>query len=318
LAGVGVAILVASPWYLTLWTAGRTDVLHEVLIRQNFQRFSNPWDHVAPFWYYVPYFFTDMAPWSFAALLAWKLPRETEDDRRLALLSGVWIVTIIAFFSLSKSKRDPYIVPTAPAAAVLAAEAGLAWIDGRLSPMRARMMSCLRWGFVVLFAVAAAALVLRIAPKYQGLKFVAYMLAGVLGVSAAGLATAPRRRAPAALAGAMAAFYLTVATVVLPALDEFKSARPFCAQVQALLRPGDVVASYNFWDWRAEYRYYLGRPIENLPGEMPLRAAWARPERVVLLVEGAQLDEARAVIGDRAPALSRAVGSQTVYVLTSR
>jgi hypothetical protein len=116
----------------------------------------------------------------------------------------------------------------------------------------------------------------------------------------------------------MAMIYLVAALFVMPAIDPFKSARPFCDRLAAILQPGDVVASYNFWAWRAENRYYLGRPIENLPGEAPLRSAWARSERVVLLVEGVQLEEARRVIGDGPPVLSRGVGSQTAYVFTNR
>ena len=318
LAGAAVALAVAAPWYVHLWSSGRTDVLHEALIRQNFQRFSNPWDHVAPFWYYVPYFLSDMAPWSFAALAGWNLPRESDDERRLARLSWLWIITIVAFFSLSKSKRDPYIVPTAPAAAILAAEVGIAWVDGRLSTVRRRLVGAIRWSFAVLFAAAAVLVLWKLAPRYPEVATAARILAAVLAAGAAALAAAPRPRLPAALAGAMAAIYLVAALFVMPAFDPFKSARPFCDRLAAILRPGDVVASYNFWAWRAEYRYYLGRPIENLPGEEPLRSAWARGERVVLLVEGGQLDEARRVIGDRPPVFSRGVGSKTAYVFTNR
>jgi 4-amino-4-deoxy-L-arabinose transferase-like glycosyltransferase len=62
LVGAAVAIAVAAPWYVTLAAAGHTDILHEVLIRQNFSRFSNPWDHARPFWYYLGNFLVDMAP----------------------------------------------------------------------------------------------------------------------------------------------------------------------------------------------------------------------------------------------------------------
>jgi 4-amino-4-deoxy-L-arabinose transferase-like glycosyltransferase len=325
LLGAGVCVVVAAPWYLTLWATGHTDVLHEVLIRQNFQRFSNPWDHVAPFWYYVPYFFSDMAPWSLVALVAWRLPRDRGEDRKLATLAALWIVTIVFFFSLSKSKRDPYIVPVAPAAAILAAEVAVAFADDRLSRARRAIVLAIAWSFAVVFALGGIAVFVKFGPKYPEVAGAVRILAGTMllcGVALGAALTRARRATgiaiPAALAATMALFFLVAGSVVLPALDTFKSARPFCERLSGMIEPSDRVASYNFWTWRAEYRYYLGRPIDNLPGEEPLREAWSGPARVVLLVEGGQLAEARRVIGDRAPAFSRGVGSQTTYVFTNR
>ena len=180
LAGAAVCLAVASPWYLALYAGGRTDVLFEVLIRQNFQRFTNPWDHVAPFWYFVPYFFVDMAPWSFLAILAWRLPRADERERRLALLAAVWIVAVVAFFSLSKSKRDPYILPVAPAAAILAAEVVLAFIDGRLSAPRRRAVLAVAAGFGVLFLACGGVIAWWIARRYPQTALQARVLAAVV------------------------------------------------------------------------------------------------------------------------------------------
>jgi 4-amino-4-deoxy-L-arabinose transferase-like glycosyltransferase len=325
LLGAAVCVAVAAPWYLTLWATGHTDVLHEVLIRQNFQRFSNPWDHVAPFWYYVPYFFSDMAPWSLFALVAWNLPRQREADRKLAVLSALWIVSIVFFFSLSKSKRDPYIVPVAPAAAILAAEVAVAFADERLSRARRAIVLAISWAFAAIFLLGGIAVLVKFGPKYPEVAAAVRWLAGTMIVCGVALGAAlararlrPGPLIPATLAATMAAFFLVAGSAVLPALDTFKSARPLCERLAGMIEPGDRIASYNFWMWRSEYRYYLGRPIDNLPGEEPLREAWNGPARVVLLVEGGQLAEARRVIGDRAPAFTRGVGSQTAYVFTNR
>jgi len=111
---------------------------------------------------------------------------------------------------------------------------------------------------------------------------------------------------------------LTAGVYVLPAVDTYKSAKPLCESVTQLLRPGDRIASYEFWRWRSQYRYYLERPIEALYGNEALRAAWDGPDRVVLFVEEIGLDDARHVIGDRKPALIRSVGSMPTYVFINR
>lgn len=120
--GVVVGLLVAGPWYLALWLNGETGFLFEVLIRQNFMRFVEAWDHQQPWWYYLKYLWIDYLPW------AWLLPaaaclgpsQDDEAERSLGRLSWLWIVTIVLFFSLSESKRAPYLVPIAPAVAFLA------------------------------------------------------------------------------------------------------------------------------------------------------------------------------------------------------
>ena len=245
LVGAAVCVAVAAPWYVTLWQTGHTDVLHEVLIRQNFQRFSNPWDHVAPFWYYVPYFFSDMAPWSLVALLAWNLPRERESDRKLALLAALWIVGIVFFFSLSKSKRDPYIVPVAPAAAILAAEVAVAFVDDRLSRARRGILLAIAWCFGAVFVLGGAAVLVKLGPKYPEVGGAVLWLAAsmivcgvALGAALIGARRIGRIAVPATLAATMAAFFLVAGSVVLPALDTFKSARPLCERLAGMIEAG--------------------------------------------------------------------------------
>lgn len=322
--GLVAAAAVAAPWPLWLATHGRADVLQEVFVRQNFERFTSPWDHVAPPWYYVPYFFVDMAPWSFLSVLAWKSPGDDESRRRILRLAATWIVVIVAFFSLSKSKRDPYIVPVAPAAAILAAEVVVAFVDGTLSRARRLGVDAVAGFIAIGLGGLAVALVGPIARKHPEVAGPSWILAAAAGAGAVALLAAlvgRRHRGwalPGSLFGATAAVYLTLALVALPALDTYKSARPVAERLAAIARPEDRLASFNFWAWRAEYRYYLDRPIENLPDKEALRAAWSGSERVVLLVKEPELSAARSVIGDAAPAFERRVGASRVYVFTSR
>jgi hypothetical protein len=124
--------------------------------------------------------------------------------------------------------------------------------------------------------------------------------------------------APISLAAATVAVYLAAGGVTLPALDAFKSARPFCERLNRLLQPDDEVASYAFWSWRAEYRYYLGRPIHNFAGPEPLREAWSGSRRVVLLVEADRLESARQVVGEAVPIVEGRVGGGAISVFTNR
>lgn len=320
--GAIVCLVVAAPWYLMLWARGETSFLVEVLWRQNFTRFVNPWDHQAPFWYYLPYLAIDFAPWSwFLPLVPFVTPAD-EDDRRLRRVSWLTIAAIVIFFSLSKSKRSPYILPIAPAVAALAAGVVEGWIAGALSARvraAARAIASIAGGILLLGG--AAALVRGVPGKPE----IAGAVSGLGVVLAAGggavLATGVRRRwvrfQPAALFAAVVALYLHASIVVLPAVDAFKSARRFCDEAVVLAGPEGRFRSYRFWDWRAGYAYYLGRPIENLADREALREAWTGREPFFLIVENHVLDDARAVIGDLPPLVRRPVGGSEAYLFSN-
>jgi 4-amino-4-deoxy-L-arabinose transferase-like glycosyltransferase len=323
-AGAASAFAFASPWYVLLLAHGETDALRETFIRQNFQRFVNPWDHEASWWYYLEYFWVDMAPWALFVPLAFRLGRRTEGERRLALLSWIWIVAIVAFFSFSKSKRSPYILPIAPAVALLAGEVALAFVTHRLGRPRRSWYLAITSGLAGVFAVCGGAILYGAPVRLAGPTAIPVAFLGLTALVAGLLVVFDllRRRtraaAPLSLAVATTAIYLAAGGVTLPALNVFKSARPVCEEVGRLVGPDDEVASYAFWKWRAEYRYYLGRPIKNLRGLEPLREAWHGPRRLVLFVEPARLESARQVIGDVSPVVSGAVGEGSIYVFTNR
>jgi 4-amino-4-deoxy-L-arabinose transferase-like glycosyltransferase len=322
-AGAVACLCAAAPWYLMLFFRGRSDMITEVLLRQNFGRFVNPWDHRAPWWYYLQTFWVDMAPWGFFVPLAFGLKRRTENERRLALLSWLWIAAIVTFFTLSKSKRSPYILPVAPAVAVLAGEVALLRVADGLTRVRRAWFAAVAAALGGLFVIGGAAICVA-APQRLPEAAVPVQVLGLAAAIAGGfilfdlLRSKARPGVPASLATGIVVVYLAAAGVTLPALNVLKSARPVCDRVAGLLGPDDLVASYAFWNWRAEYRYYLGRPITNLFGAGSLREAWEGPRRVVLFVETEHLDDARTVIGDVAPAVAGKVGSGSIYVFTSR
>jgi 4-amino-4-deoxy-L-arabinose transferase-like glycosyltransferase len=325
LLGGIVAIVVAAPWYVALWTSGRTDVLHEVLIRQNFSRFSNPWDHAQPFWYYLENFWIDMAPWAFFVPLAWKLTRRDDGEERLAVLCLCWILAIVTFFSLSRSKRSPYVLPIAPAVAILAAEVAVAYAEDRLTRARRTAFLWISWVLAILLILAGIGVVLFAIFHHPELASAARPLgaAALAGGVVLAVALSLRRfrsgiAVPAALATAFALFYLIASATALPALDDAKSARPFCEAVAARSEPGDDVVSFDFWNWRAEYAYYLGRPLRPISGAPALKEAWDGPKRLLVVVEEDRLAAARQAIGDVEPAYARRIGGRVTYLFTNR
>ncbi len=118
LLGVAFFAAVATPWYVLYAQAVGREYVEGLLIRENLTRYVNAFNHPQPIYYYVEHFSTNLLPWSLlglpALVYAWKRRRESGSGFLL-----LWWAAIFIFFSLSTSKRDHYILPLYPAAALL-------------------------------------------------------------------------------------------------------------------------------------------------------------------------------------------------------
>jgi len=114
LCSVGVV-----PWYIAAGLTVNWDFVRAVVIYQNFTRFFVGFDHLQPWWMYLQSIWADMLPLSllipFGLYYGFRYLREFR--WRVLLL---WAVFTVAFFSVSASKQSKYILPAAPAFAMLA------------------------------------------------------------------------------------------------------------------------------------------------------------------------------------------------------
>ncbi len=324
LAGAGVFLIVVLPWFVMLWATGESASISEILIRQNFTRFLNPWDHQKPWWYFLSYFWIDMAPWAFLVPLAAGLPGRDKPGRRLDRLAWIWIASLIIFFSLSQSKRAAYILPIAPAVAMLASQVACRLLAGSLDRFRRRaclvllggagLLAIAVAGYLGISALERLPLAVSIGPVLVGV-----LVTGGLGVLG-GLLVSRRHRAaaPALFLGFVVGFYLLAGSWMLPSINVIKSARGFCEQVKERIAPAHAIRSYRTWQWRASYSYYLGQTLPRLTSPEELAAFWDRDDRVFLIVEKHRLADARSVLGDSRPIIERGVGSKMVYLFSNR
>jgi len=322
LLAAGWGLLLSSPWFLALWFAGEQEFVVEVLWRQNVSRALDPWDHRQPWWYYAQYLWIDMAPWVWWLPLAWR-PASGEQERRLHRFCWCTILVVLIFFSLSASKRSPYIMPLAPAVAVLVASV----LD------RSRELGS-RW-VVSEFASSALALLLGVIggglligrPWTDGPQLDVERAATVVGTAllvAAALALAfqvvPRWRPlrTQALIVLVGMIYLVTAIVALPAADHFKSHRPLADLIRREVPPSAPLRGFHEWDYRSNYSFYAGRPIVNIADVDALQEFWRREETVYVVVERGRLDLARQVLGSTAPMAQRRAGRNLSYLFCNR
>ncbi len=322
--GVAAFIAIAAPWYLALFFTGHTAELNEVLLRQNFERFVAAWDHDQPWWYYLKYIWIVFAPWS------WFLPvaAGVAIDRRYAkslkprALAWIGLLAPLIFFSLSDSKRAPYLLPAAPFVAWLAAVV-VDHLRQKQLHRRERVVCLATCGLLGGILLAAALYVTTRGGQSEE-SLASVPLTGVsLGVGGVGLALllaalAPwgRRRAATVLAGGVASLYLLLAVWVSQGLNGVKSARGFMQQARAVVAASTPIYSYlpTTSHLRGGYAYYNGGPIPDLRTPDKLVAVW-RSERPCVIYENdlprsleSELDPSRRVLSAR-------VGSNEAHLI---
>ena len=120
LLAMGVAVCVyALPFAISAALMG-SNIGPSTVVRENITRFFEPFDHRGPFYLYTYAIFELMAPWCLflpAALIAIHAKPEGRNDR--FVLAYFWATFV--FFTLSGSRRDYYLLPILPAAAIIVA-----------------------------------------------------------------------------------------------------------------------------------------------------------------------------------------------------
>ena len=102
-----LAVLVL-PWFAYLqWRL--PEYFRFFILEQNFGRFLTPAIHPQPWYYFGPVLLGLLLPWTFLLPWAWWAPRRERDPDRVFLL--IWAGVVLVFFSLSRGKLAPYILP---------------------------------------------------------------------------------------------------------------------------------------------------------------------------------------------------------------
>lgn len=129
-----IFLLVAAPWHILL-TIHHPEFFHFYFIEQQFLRYTDPSiGHYQPNWFFIPCLILGFFPWSFFTPFIFKNILKNRQQIFLIL----WTVFIFLFFSFSKSKLIPYILPIFPPLSILTARALV-----QLSPLISRIIAVL-------------------------------------------------------------------------------------------------------------------------------------------------------------------------------
>ncbi len=283
-AGVLLFFALACPWFLAVIRAN-PEFLWFFFVHEHFLRYTTmTHGRFEPWWFFLPIMAAGFLPWTGMALAslgkALKGEGEGRADGENLLFMVLWFAVILVFFSLSRSKLVPYILPAMPPLALLTG-----WALAQ-PPALGRRRSLL-WGvgLSTLFMLPMA-LALGIYPFFQdkydpsrllalGLPWGGVLLGGVL------LLWWALVRRPWALGGVLLGVALLQGVAMKPVFGfygEIISARGVASTVAAHRRPGDGVA--NVGEYHQGLPFYLKQRVllVNYYGELAFGASQDRAE----------------------------------------
>jgi 4-amino-4-deoxy-L-arabinose transferase-like glycosyltransferase len=288
--------VLASPWIIWSWVHfGRRFFDAYILV-------GNLWLWAAPIYrarfnpfFYFGTFATAFFPWCLLCAGRFVDLARTGAWRRLTPPEAIlwaWTAVVFGFFSLSRFKLDHYILPLAPSACLLAADAWqrVAREEAADRPVnRATRVSLVAAAIgLVLVGVAATLALVETDLRASAWTFVVPAAAIVSGVLwGAGLVRTRFRPALRDARLLFAGLLVMYAGVVLFGYPAYTQTRP-AARLGQWLAPrvagDDSVGIYRQLRWEASFRFYAKRPLMKLEKADDLEAVWRWSSRVYCLM----------------------------------
>jgi len=291
---------VIAAWLLPVWLRAQHDpdiaaYFHELVFVQTLGRYVDPWHHYRPAWYYLQVMATLWLP--AVLLLPWLLPRWRDAlrarDARVLLPLG-FVLLYLSFFTISRGKRDLYILSALPM---------LALASGYLLPELLRRRP-VQWTLAVFagliaFLCAAAWIYLSWIDPVRGAELLRRGGIGSLAplpclavVGVAALVLWRLRRAHLAVAAVLFAGWQIFGWWISPAIDGARSARDFITRLEKL---APVQRELGLLAYHEHFLWQMHRPSTNFghrrfregDAEMYDAAAWLAedPQRLLLVPE---------------------------------
>lgn len=262
--GIPLFLAIAAPWFVAVSLAN-PEFFHFFFIHEHFERFlTTEHRRYQPPWYFLSILLVGTLPWTLMTLQGWlgAWLRERQGRFQPQRLLFVWAFVILGFFSASGSKLPSYILPMAPA---------LAMLTGVFLARARRTTLLVHLGLMIPFALLAVYLAPKIVAyadhetphemmsKYAQWATVAasILLAGTL----AGFALAWRRRTDAGLLILAIAGYLAVSVAMQghEKLGRSNSSHHIAQGIKPLLTPG--VPFYSVAMYEQTLPFYLQRTL---------------------------------------------------------
>jgi hypothetical protein len=301
LLGFLLSLAVVSAWLIPACLTGGEAYTKRILLEQMVGRLAGNMRHFhpEPFFFYFPRFSVEFLPWIvfLPTAFVFAFRREGGPRRKELLFLSVWFIFVFVFFTFIKGKKDNYILPLYPAAAIL-----LGWFWDRLILSQAGekgviagllLLTCL---VLVAFALFFVGFPEKLYPALIPYRFLVFSILSYLliGLSASLLCFISRKK--------WASFICLVITFVIlhlhisyslpPKLNATKSMRGFSAKILKRMEVGDELKSCIFRS--PGLLYYTGKPIiGEIKSDERFFEILRSPQKVLMVIRKRDLNRIR-------------------------
>jgi len=291
LTGMLLFLVLVLAWYIPAVVKGGEVYLNETLLKHSLNRYAGGWSHVRPFYYYFYNFPVQFLPWTLflPGAIVYGFSRRNPEERKAFLFPFVWFAVIFVFFSLSKGKRELYLLPLYPAASLMVGK----FLDDFLTSVGPELSR--RWVTVPLYAwmgvlflagLVGPVVVYRKLPAYfsYGLPMAVLMIGGSLALLF--LSRSKKYLAVFLLIVGIAGggFFYTL-RVVFPLVNPYKSGRYISQEITSRIQPGGKLIIFGDFG-TGPYNFYTGIvPIREMERKEEFLDSMRSPERVFCLLK---------------------------------
>ncbi len=271
-AAIASFCLTALPWYITC-ARRNPDFFRIFIIEHNFKRYLTPeFQHIQPFWYYVPILLIALLPWvgmSISALGYVFRRRFGMLPDALPIYLLIWIFFPLIFFSISKSKLPGYILPAIlPFGLLTAISLSKVLCAPKVRPLSGYALLALT-PVLVVAAISATTYLDHVSFMPDKFALVSAIIAVVTG-NACLVFVFTGRRVLLLASGVICVllFVEAIDTLALPSLDVLISPRRVAQVVRQHPQSSGTIVTFRLnRGWQYGMNFYLGREIAEWAGD---------------------------------------------------
>lgn len=244
-----IFFIITAPWHV-LVSLYNPEFFYFYFIEQHFLRYTTmDVGHYQPVWFFIPTLIIGFFPWIvfLPQAIAQALPRTWRERSHYSteLFFLIWAVSIFIFFSFSKSKLIPYILPVFPPLALLTAK----YISAQLTkPSKGLVIGALCLTVIALIIDGAFYTFISHAtlPNVMWAKFYLSCGAAIMTISSIAICYFAFRQRPAdILATIISATWLFLVSIIaaMPFIDT-RSVLTLASIIQEQQQPTDEIITY--------------------------------------------------------------------------
>lgn len=279
-----VFLIIATPWHV-LVNHRHPEFFYFYFIEQHFLRYTTKdIGHYQPVWFFIPTLLAGLFPWVVflpqTLVQACKQAIKPNPERTLTRFLLIWVVIIFTFFSFSKSKLIPYILPLFPPLAILMAA------TLRKAALKAALVSLIVLSVAVLI-ISTKLLTSAVLPNPLAAQHAITLALSLLitGVFFSLLSIKRRRKGTLALMAISSGLFLIMAFSAFPDMDS-RTILPLTEVLQPLLKPGDDVITYD--QYYQDLPFYLQRQVTILNWRNELTYGMAHQDTHAFMINDAE------------------------------